>query len=54
MEEEIGGRRTAFAAAHKSDEDSQAYISASRHALSVITKAKAETRQVIHLPLSLS
>ena len=35
-------RRKAFNATHRSDEDRQAYISASRCASSVITKAKAE------------
>ena len=38
-------RRKAFAAAHRSDEDRQAYISASRRASSLITKAKAEAWQ---------
>ena len=33
------------AAAHRNDEDRQAYISASRRAMSVIAKAKAETWQ---------
>ena len=38
-------RRKAFAAAHRSDEDRQTYISASRRASSVIAKAKAEAWQ---------
>ena len=38
-------RRKAFATAHKSDENRQAYISAFRRASSVIAIAKAETRQ---------
>ena len=42
MEEAVSERRKAFAAAHRSDEDRHAYISASRHASSVIAKAKAE------------
>ena len=42
MEEAISERRKAFAAAHRSDEDRQAYISASRCASSVIAKAKAK------------
>ena len=42
MEEAVSERRKAFAAAHRSDEDRQAYISASRRASSVIAKAKAE------------
>ena len=43
MESAVSERRKAFAAAHRSDEDRQAYISASRRASSVISKAKAET-----------
>ena len=42
MEEAVSERRKAFAAAHKSDKDRQAYISASRRASSVIAKVKAE------------
>ena len=42
MEEAVGERRKAFDAAHRSDEDRQSYISASRRASSVIAKAKAE------------
>ena len=38
-------RCKAFAAAHRSDEDRQAYISASRRASSVIAKVKAEAWQ---------
>ena len=45
VEEAASERRKAFPAAHRSDEDFQAYISASRHALSVISKAKAEAWQ---------
>ena len=45
VESAISERRKAFAAAHGSDEDRQAYISASRRASSVIAKAKAETWQ---------
>ena len=41
MEQALSERRKAFAAAHRSDEDRQAYISASRRASSVIAKAKA-------------
>ena len=41
MEEAVGERRKAFATAHRSDEDRQAYISASRRASSVIAKAEA-------------
>ena len=44
-ESAVSERRKAFAAAHRSDKDCQAYISASRHASSVIAKAKAETWQ---------
>ena len=41
MEQAVGERRKAFAAAHRSDEDRQAYISDSRRASSVIAKAEA-------------
>ena len=41
VESAVGERRKAFAVTDKSDEDRQAYISASRRALSVIAKAKA-------------
>ena len=58
MESADSERRKAFAAAHKSDEDRQAYISASRRASSVIAKAKAEAWQTIallfHLNLTLN
>ena len=43
MEEAVGERSKAFAAAHRSDENRQAYISAFRHALSVIAEAWRET-----------
>ena len=45
-------RRKTFAAAHRSDEDRQAYISASRRASSVIAKAKAEAWQTTCSSLS--
>ena len=45
MEGAVSERREAFAAAHRSDEDRQAYISTSRRASSVIAKAKAEAWQ---------
>ena len=45
MEEAVSERRKAFAAAHRSDEDRQAYISVSRRASSVIAKAKTEAWQ---------
>ena len=45
-------RRKAFAAAHRNDEDRQAYISASRRASSVIAKAKAEGWQATCSSLS--
>ena len=45
VEEAVGERRRAFATAHRSAEDRQAYISASRRASSVIAKAKAEAWQ---------
>ena len=41
VEEAVSERRKAFAAAHRSDEDCQAYIPACRHASSVIAKAEA-------------
>ena len=51
MEQEVNERRKAFAAAHRRDEDRQAYLSASRHA-SVISKAKAEAWQTTCSSLS--
>ena len=45
MEEAVSERRKAFAAAHRSDKDRQAYISASRRASSIMAKAKAEAWQ---------
>ena len=53
VEEAVSERRKAFAAAHTSNEDRQAYISASRRASSVIAKAKAEAWQTICSSLSL-
>ena len=52
MEEAVSKRRKAFSAAHRSDEDRQAYISASQHASSVIAKAKAGAWQAICSSLS--
>ena len=52
MEEAVSERRKAFAAAHRSHEDRQAYISASGCALSVIAKAKAEAWQTTCSSLS--
>ena len=52
VEEAVSERRKAFAAAHRSDEDRQAYISASRRASSVIAKAKAEAWQTTWSSLS--
>ena len=52
MEDAVSDRRKAFAAAHRSDEDRQAYISASRCASSVIAKAKAEAWQTTCFSLS--
>ena len=52
VEEAISERHKAFAAAHRSDEDRQAYISASRRTSSVITKAKAEAWQTTCSSLS--
>ena len=45
MEEAVGERRKDFTASHRSDEDRQAYISASRRASSTIAKAEAEIWQ---------
>ena len=53
MEGAVGERRKAFAAAHRYDEDRQAYISASRRASSVISKAKAEAWQTTYSSLSI-
>ena len=52
VEQAVGERRKAFATAHRSDEDRQAYISASRRASSVIAKAKAEAWQTTCTSLS--
>ena len=52
VEEAVSERRKAFAAAHRSDENRQAYISASRGASSVIAKAKAEAWQTTCSSLS--
>ena len=52
VEEAVSERCKAFAAAHRSDEDRQAYITASRHASSVIAKAKAEAWQTTCSSLS--
>ena len=52
VEESVSERRKAFAAAHRRDEDRQAYISASRRASSVITKAKTEAWQTTCSSLS--
>ena len=52
VEEAVSERRRAFATAHRSDEDRQAYISASRRASSVIAKANAEAWQTTCSSLS--
>ena len=52
VEQAVSERRKAFAAAHRSDEDRQTYISASRRASSVIAKAKAEAWQTTCSSLS--
>ena len=52
VESAVSKRRKAFAAAHRSDEDRQAYISASRRASSVIAKAKKEAWQTTCSSLS--
>ena len=45
MEKAVDERRKTFVTADRSDEDRQAYISASRRASSAIAKAKAEAWQ---------
>ena len=52
VESAVSVRCKAFAAAHRSDEDRQAYISASGRASSVIAKAKAEAWQTTCSSLS--
>ena len=52
VEEAVSERRKAFAAARRSDEDRQAYISTSPRASSVIAKANAETWQTTCSSLS--
>ena len=52
VESAFGERRKAFAAAQRSDEDRQAYISACRRASSVIAKAKTEAWQTTCSSLS--
>ena len=52
VESAVSERRKAFAAAHRSDEDCQAYISASRRASSVMAKVKAEAWQTTCSSLS--
>ena len=52
VEGAVSERRKAFAVAHRSDEDRQAYISAFRRASSVIAKAKAEAWQTTCCSLS--
>ena len=52
VESAVRERCRAFAAAHRSNEDRQAYISASRRASSVIAKAKAEAWQTTWSSLS--
>ena len=52
MESAVSERRKTFAAAHRSDEDRQAYVFASRCASSVIAKAKAEAWQTTCSSLS--
>ena len=47
VKDQVSESRRAIAAAHRSDEDCQAYISVSRNASSGIVKTKAEARQAI-------
>ena len=53
VESTVSERRQAFAVAHRSDEDRQAYIFVSRRASSVIANAKAEAWQTTCSSLSL-
>ena len=53
VESAVSERCKSFASAHRSDEDRQAYIYASRCASSVIAKAKAEAWQTTCSSLSL-
>ena len=52
VEQAVSERCKAFATAHRSDEDRQAYISASQRASSVIAKAKTEAWQTTCTSLS--
>ena len=52
VEQAVSERRKAFAVAHRSDENRQAYISASRRASSVIAKAKTVAGQTTCSSLS--
>ena len=52
MEEVVSEKPKAFAAAHRRDEDRQAYISAFQHASSVIAKVNAEAWQATYFSLS--
>ena len=52
VEGAVSERRKAFAAAHRSDEDLQAYITASRRASSVIARPKTEAWQMTCSSLS--
>ena len=52
VEQAVSERCKAFAAAHRSDEDRQAYISVSRRASSVIAKVKTEAWQTTRSSLS--
>ena len=52
VEKVVSERCKAFAAAHRSDEDCQAYISASRRASSVVAKVKEEAWQTTCSSLS--
>ena len=51
VDQVINERRKAFAAAHRSDANRQAYVSASRHASYVIVTTKSEACHVRRLPL---
>ena len=52
MEEAVSERQKAFDTAHRSNEDCQVYISASRRASSVVAKAKTEVWQTTCSSLS--
>ena len=53
MEKKVKNRHEVFVSTHRSDEERQAYISASRHVSCLIAKAKTKALQTASLSLSL-